>query len=119
MKRSTAPFGGTAPYWVQPPSVSRIAGPSSTSPETWSSAKWRSNSVEPTKSSRSSQVDQSPDSGSCTSSVSPDARLEHRLVAQREDLAGRAVGQPEQLVLDAARRACAGSSAPIGAAVIE
>ncbi len=32
VKRSTAPFGGTAPYCVQPPSVSRIAGPSSTSP---------------------------------------------------------------------------------------
>ena len=71
MKRSTAPLGGTAPYWVQPPSVSRIAGPNSISPETTSRLKWRSNSVEPTKSSRSSQRAQSPDSGSWTSSVSP------------------------------------------------
>ena len=75
VKRSTPPFGGTPPYWVQPPSVSRIAGPNSISPETRSSVKWRSYSVEPTKSSRSSQRDQSPDSGSWISSVSPDAGL--------------------------------------------
>ena len=69
--RSTAPLGGMEPYCAQRPLVSRIAGPNSISPETRSTTKWRSNSVEPTKSSRGSQRAQSPDSGSCTSSVSP------------------------------------------------
>ena len=65
--------------------------------------KWRSNSVEPTKSSRSSQRAQSPDSGSWTSSVSPACGLEHRGVAQREHLAGRAVGDAEDLLGDLGR----------------
>src|SRR3954464_1919589 len=109
----TAPLGGTAPYCVQPPSVSRIAGPNSTSPDTRSTTKWRSNSVEPTKSLRGSQRAQSPDSGSWTSSVSPEpslrirwvrrpgAELEDWLVAGGVGLAGRAVRDADDLAVDA------------------
>ena len=117
MKRSTAPLGGTAPYWVQPPSVSRMAGPNSRSPDTGSSAKWRSNSVEPTKSSRFSHVDQSPDSGSWTSSVSPEPSLSTGW--WRSGCTWPGVPSEVPTISRSTRAAWVeGRSAPIGAAVM-
>ena len=77
--------------------------------------KWRSNSVEPTKSV--AQLPARPVAGLRVLDLErlAGAELEHRLVAQREDLAGRAVGDAEDLALDRATACVAGRRAPIGA----
>ena len=113
-------MGGIAPYWVQPPSVSRIAGPSSISPPTGIER------VVAVELRRGDEVGAQLPRG-------PVARLG---VADLERLAlarglstglkrignvwpGRAVGDAEHLVLTSCAACEAGSSAPIGAAVIE
>ena len=80
--------------------------------------KWRSNSVEPTKSSRSSQRAQSPDSGSWTSSVSPAWGLSTGALRSGKTWPG--VPSETPTISEVICEACvAGSRAPITPAVIE
>ncbi len=118
MKRSAEPFGGTAPYCVQLPSVSRIAGPNSIWPETRSIEKCASVAPLAANDSRCSHVVQVDSPGVWTSSVSPGSSGSTGLMRSGSSCPGVPSLTPSTSA-PACAECAAGSSAPIGAAVIE